>query len=262
MMARIFAFFLIGLTASVALADDSSLALLSNGQVVRGKILEETDRYVVIKETGSKIVFAKDRVRVVCSDWDHLYWEKCAMLRATDSVGHTKLFHWCIKHTLVDAAQNQIDLLQQMDLSAKHLHQLDQRLQATRTAMAAKLKKRARELVRQAEALAAGRKDYKVMQAGYEEGERPIQNAADAVVRIPVRSRKSSENAEELSAKLSDVDPFDPNVFNRKYVLQDTVAEMEAAEQRRQRSLLVNLTIEIRDQTRRNQSPNLLKRAH
>ena len=191
-------------------ADQPQVLLLSNGQVVSGKIKKQDHGYVVYKKSGSRIVFAPEKVVLVCKDFSDLYWQKCALLRASDTAGHVQLFQWCVRHKLVDGAQNQIDLLQDMKVSAKQLHQLDLTLNETRLAMAEDLKRKAHELVQKAQAIESGKRDYAVKQAGYVED-------VDREVNSQKGKSTIDANANSESSEVA-VDPFDPEVFNEKYV--------------------------------------------
>lgn len=207
------------------------MLLLTNGQVVSGKIRKQAANYVVRKDSGSRIIFSAEKVAMVCSDWNDLYWQKCALLRATDVAGHMRLFAWCIKHDLVDSAQNQIDLLQHMNVSPSKLHAFDKQLDETRLAIAQRLKIQAQELVRQADAVASGKKDYNVKTVGYEESlDQPSRFRSTKVAGEPSRA-VNSVHAKQLSkaqkqASLQ-VDPFDPAEFNQKYVLRENVLKMQ-----------------------------------
>ena len=219
MFGKLLPFFLVALICTTVWGDGPQLLLLTNGQVVTGKVKRQDANYVVVKESGSRILFPVDRVKMVCSNWNELYWEKCAILRATDVAGHTELFNWCIDKQLVGAAQNQIDLLQHMEISAKQLHRLDDTLNNTRQEIAARLKRKAQALVEKAEAVAAGKRDYQVKQAGFfEEGVGSNSNAkidgrASQIAGVVV-------SGDEVAGDAQAIDPFDPEVFNEKFVRQ------------------------------------------
>lgn len=102
--------------------------VLANGAVIEGQVERQGDSIVVEKTTGSRIMFSLDRVEAICESKTDVYWHRCASLSATDAVGHTRLFRWCLQNELVDQAQNQIDLLQEMDLTAAELLELNQSL--------------------------------------------------------------------------------------------------------------------------------------
>jgi len=212
-------------------AEEPKLLLLDNGQVIEGKIRSEYGNYVVIKDSGSRIVFPADRVELVCSDWNDLYWQRCAMLKASDTAGHLRLFHWCIKHDLIDGAQNQIDLLQYMNVSASQLQRLDQQLANTRLLISQRLKQRAQELVRQADAVAEGRKDFQVKPVAYEQSASVIRSVPrkfdEAVMRQPSRADEIADAKQLTETKENAVDPFDPEEFNRLYVRKSDVENRE-----------------------------------
>ncbi len=58
---------------------------------------------------------------------------KSAQLKATDVAGHAELFQWCLQHSLLSEAQNQIDILQMMEgLKATRLEYLHRQLVVSR----------------------------------------------------------------------------------------------------------------------------------
>ena len=206
--------------------DEQELLLLTNGQIVEGKVKKRDSNYIVTKESGSRIFFAAERVVLSCSNWNEMYWQKCAMLQATDTRGHVQLFKWCIKHDLVSAAQNQIDLLQHMKISATQLHQLNQQLIDTRVALANKLKNRAEELVRQADAIVSGKRDYNVKPAGYVEGTAAVLTSTE-IQQSSTSSHKAKAQQSGNANPSNAIDPFDPEVFNRQYVRNKPADEPE-----------------------------------
>ena len=107
--------------------------LLKNGQVIECEVepRESTEQSLVIKKrSGSRIHLNRNKIVTVAQSRSDIYWAKCGLLSATDSAGHLRLFTWCIKHELLDAAQNQIELLQFMDVSPDKLLTLVDKLQA------------------------------------------------------------------------------------------------------------------------------------
>jgi hypothetical protein len=104
------------------------LLLLKNGEVLRGKITQLPDKVVVETDQGSKIVLPPEKTEVVCRTLTEAYWERCARTKALDVDGQKDLFHWCLKHKLLDLAQNQFALLTESKISPSALVALDRQL--------------------------------------------------------------------------------------------------------------------------------------
>lgn len=117
-----------------AASDQTQYALLENGQVIEGVIERGGMNTVVIKPSGSRIVFDNRRIACICDSLSEVYWQKCAALRATDFDGHAQLFEWCLQNEQLAEARNQFELLQGMSISAIRLYVLYQRLIDAQTA--------------------------------------------------------------------------------------------------------------------------------
>ena len=107
------------------------LLVLKNGEVLRGRIRQEPDKYILDTLQGSRLVFQAERVELICDSLKDAYWEKCARTKASDVIGQKKLFYWCVKHDLIEEAQNQINLLTESKIRASELVSLDRQLNAT-----------------------------------------------------------------------------------------------------------------------------------
>ncbi|MEE2825017.1 MAG: hypothetical protein VYE64_00160 [Planctomycetota bacterium] len=110
--------------------------VLTNGQVVVGRISRNSDSVFVQTDGGSRVVFPVERVDFVCKSLKDAYWQKNARIKATDLNGHVQLFHWCMKQGLLNEAQNQIDLLVSMEIKAVQLEYLNRQLSVALTQQA------------------------------------------------------------------------------------------------------------------------------
>lgn len=104
------------------------LLILSNGEILRGRVSRNAEQVIVVTHQGSRLVLPAERTEFVCNTLQEAYWGKAARIRASDLAGQKKLFHWCLKNQLFDLAQNQIDLLLQSNLKAVELEYLDRQL--------------------------------------------------------------------------------------------------------------------------------------
>lgn len=87
------------------------IVVLSNGEVLSGRVSESATNTIVETAQGSRLVLGKDQVDFVCDSIRDAYWGKCARTQASDVDGQKSLFFWCLKHELHEQAQNQILLL-------------------------------------------------------------------------------------------------------------------------------------------------------
>lgn len=97
------------------------LVVLKNGEILRGIITQDSANLTIETEHGSRLVVRQDRADFVCRTMDEAYWGKSARTRASDLAGQKSLFRWCLKHQLFEQAQNQIDLLMEMDIASADL---------------------------------------------------------------------------------------------------------------------------------------------
>lgn len=104
------------------------LVILKNGEMFRGRVSRKSDQVIVETIQGSRIVLFADQTDFVCNSLEEAYWGKCARTRATDIAGQKKLFQWCLKYKLLEQAQNQIDILSEIEIKATELEYLDRQL--------------------------------------------------------------------------------------------------------------------------------------
>jgi len=79
--------------------------------------------------SGSLIVLPDSRVEFVSETFAQAYWELAGRTRPTDLNAQVELFKWCIRNNLFEEASNHLLILQEMDLPAKTMMQLDVSLQ-------------------------------------------------------------------------------------------------------------------------------------
>lgn len=114
---------------SPTITSTEQVVVLGNGEIIQGKVKRSAEQTVVQTEQGSRLVLSNDRVDFVCNSLEDAYWGKCARTKATDLDGQKRLFYWCLKHELLEQAQNQIALLADSeDAKAKDLEFLDRQL--------------------------------------------------------------------------------------------------------------------------------------
>ena len=109
---------------TVGYSQASQIVVLKNGHEISGRIQQESDRTIVFTESGSQLIFPAEKVDFVCKSLPEAYWQKVARIKATDADKHVQLFHWCLKHSLDNQANNQLNLLVEMDVSAVKLEYL------------------------------------------------------------------------------------------------------------------------------------------
>ncbi|WP_168211070.1 hypothetical protein [Mariniblastus fucicola] len=106
--------------------------VLTNGQTIEGNISLDDDRYTVEMQNGSRIIIGADRVNFVADSISDIYWDKWSRVDPTDANSHISLFRWCLKHDLLDEAQQQIDLvakIENLEDQASHLTRMAQELE-------------------------------------------------------------------------------------------------------------------------------------
>ena len=90
------------------LMPSEGVLLLSNGEVIRGKISRVGDWYYVVVE-GGEIRIRPDRVEFQCRSLEEGYWKKRRLIRADDILERIGLARWCIRHDLFKLAAEELD---------------------------------------------------------------------------------------------------------------------------------------------------------
>jgi len=147
--------FVINVPVAEAQVKNDRYLILTNGQMIEGQVIELSDKYSVLTEQGSRLVIEKSQVDFTCASIIEAYWQKNARLKATDLEGHQRLFHWCLKHKLLEQAQNQIDIISILPIKATKLEYIHRQL-----VIAIDMRARKIEMVRE-----AARKELQLQQA-------------------------------------------------------------------------------------------------
>lgn len=118
-------------TFDASSVNSDQIVVLKHGDFLEGRVSYEPTKVIVSKGArGSRIFLSRDSVDFVCNSMAEAYWEKFARTKATDTAGQVDLFQWCLKHQLVDEAENQFDLLTQAKIKASELDTLYRQLLA------------------------------------------------------------------------------------------------------------------------------------
>lgn len=106
--------------------------VLKNHQTIHGIVEQQPEKISVRLPSGSLIVLPKSRVLLVGESPGTIYWELAARTRSTDVKGQIEVYRWCVRNNLFDEAANHLLILQEMDIPAKTLMQLDVSLKITK----------------------------------------------------------------------------------------------------------------------------------
>ena len=109
------------------------IVVLNNRQTFHGEVDLKDGKYSIGLSSGSRIMLPEDRVMFVCDDLPSAYWELAARTRPTNIAGQIDVFKWCLSNRLFSEAANHLLILQEMDIPAKTMMQLDVSLQITQT---------------------------------------------------------------------------------------------------------------------------------
>jgi hypothetical protein len=112
-------------------ASTERLVLLTNGNVLRGFVEQQFGTVIIQTAEGSRLVLSSDQVEKICDSLEDALAEKRQRVQKDDAAGHRQLFHWCLKHQLLDEAQVELNQLQTMKLTAKELNTLLQQLHSS-----------------------------------------------------------------------------------------------------------------------------------
>ena len=111
---------------------EAEIVVLTNHQTIQGIVQQQQEKVSVRLPSGSLIVLPKSRVLLVSQTLSEVYWELAARTRSTDAKGQIDVYKWCVRNHLFDEAANHLLMLQEMDIPAKTLMQLDVSLQLTK----------------------------------------------------------------------------------------------------------------------------------
>ena len=110
-------------------AAGEKIVVLTNRQTLQGKVTQQQGKVSVGLPSGSLIVLADSRVEFVSDSFGEAYWELAGRTRSTDLEGQIGVFKWCLRNELFEEASNHLLMLQEMEIPAKTLMQLDVSLQ-------------------------------------------------------------------------------------------------------------------------------------
>ena len=113
-------------------SSEAEIVVLTNHQTIQGIVQQQQEKVSVRLPSGSLIVLPKSRVLLVSQSLSQVYWELAARTRSTDTKGQIDVYKWCVRNQLFDEAANHLLMLQEMDIPAKMLMQLDVSLQITK----------------------------------------------------------------------------------------------------------------------------------
>ena len=113
---------------SLAGVNSSQVVLLKNGEILRGRVVRQTDRIAIRTDQGSELIIKRDKVDVVSNSLEEAYWHLAAQTSATDVDGQIGLFRWCLKHELLEQARQHVFGLMHTDIPPSKLMQLNEQL--------------------------------------------------------------------------------------------------------------------------------------
>jgi len=103
------------------------VVLLANGEIIRGTITSAGDRYDVVGK-DSEIRVKRSEVAIVCPDLDGCYQFKRQAIEQGRTLDHLELAEWCIKHQLIEHAEQEIEAARTCDPSHPRIRLLEPRL--------------------------------------------------------------------------------------------------------------------------------------
>ena len=112
-------------------ATGEKIVVLTNRQTLQGEVTRQQGKVSVGLPSGSVIVLPDSRVEFVSESFGEAYWELAGRTRSTDLQGQIGIFKWCLRNELFEQAANHLLILQEMNVPAKTLMQLDVSLQIT-----------------------------------------------------------------------------------------------------------------------------------
>ena len=107
------------------------IVVLTNRQTLQGDVTQQEGKVSVRLPSGSLIVLPDSRVQFISESFVDAYWELAGRTRSTDLQGQISVFKWCLQNELFEEASNHLLILQEMNIPAKTLMQLDVSLQIT-----------------------------------------------------------------------------------------------------------------------------------
>ncbi|MCE9552988.1 MAG: hypothetical protein K8T91_06375 [Planctomycetes bacterium] len=121
-------------SASLAHQDSQSterLLLLANGQVLRGSVTVDGERYVV-STASSELRVPRDSVEHVCRTLNEGYQLKRAAMMAAGARDRFRLIQWCLAQGLLDEAEEELRQAEQAEPNNSRYELLRRRLKLAR----------------------------------------------------------------------------------------------------------------------------------
>lgn len=117
--------------AGASLVPEESVVLLSNGQILNGRVTRAGDFFYVVLPHG-EIRLRPSEVELICTTIDEGYQKKRAALPPGEIDGHLALADWCVRHHLHDYAVEQLAAARRLDPSQLKIGLIERRLQLDR----------------------------------------------------------------------------------------------------------------------------------
>jgi len=226
-----------GQTANGA-AGPTQILVLKNGEMLHGRVEQNALQLIIHTVQGSRLVIPKTKADFVCDSLDEAFWQKSARTKASDDVAQVELFRWCLKHRLLDHAENQLNILLNCNITAPELASLNRQLALM---LSAQQKRLAEELAKSKVAMQShtetilplkplpawtppGQKNSSptdapnrdmIRQVSYEQPARQSAATRPHPRLSPIGAIPELKNRSRFAGRPTKaVDPFDPTAFN------------------------------------------------
>lgn len=103
--------------------------LLRNGQVLHGGITREGDKFVVTIGRKSELRIPVGDVEMHCRDLGEVYRRKRLAFKQADIAGHLELADWCLRHSLLPQAADELLAATALQPNHPQIHDLERRVQ-------------------------------------------------------------------------------------------------------------------------------------
>jgi hypothetical protein len=238
-------------TATPKQPDDGrpGVLLLRNQNVLEGIVLRVGDRYRV-QVPGGVIQVRTSEVGLIARDLDDLYRALSVRVPAGNAQGHLQLAQWCIRNQLLGYAAREMIAAQQIDADCPGLKRLEHQLAETargpvatepgsgrRAARPALDATRHRQPTRRSYRQPAGKRGKKAQlarpgrtpQRRSNRAQQSHHAAASRPAPAPERPAIQPDPPPTATepAYPQPVDPFDPEIFNRRYATARAAAGSE-----------------------------------
>ena len=124
------------------MVDGEQILVLKNGEMLIGRIEQDTANLIVHMRQGSRLIISKKKAEFVCESKSEAFWGKAARIRASDAKQQVALFHWCLKHKLFEHAETQFNVVMSSDISAAELNSLNRQFTLLRASEARQQQRR------------------------------------------------------------------------------------------------------------------------